>query len=97
VKTGPVLQQRIDKWLWFARVVKSRSRAAKLVSEGHVRVNGRRVELVAKPVKPGDVLTIAGEHEVRILRVVAPGQRRESYALARQLFEDLSRSPPPPK
>jgi ribosome-associated heat shock protein Hsp15 len=97
VKTGPALQQRIDKWLWFARVARSRSRAAKLVSEGHVRVNGQRVQAVAKPVKPGDVLTIAGEYEVRVLRVVAPGQRRESYALARQLFEDLSRSPSRPK
>jgi ribosome-associated heat shock protein Hsp15 len=85
-------EQRIDKWLYFARVLKSRSQAAKLISEGHVRVNGLRVAAVAKPVKPGDVLTIALEKEVRILRVVLPGIRRESYGLAKTLFKELTPS-----
>ena len=47
--------QRLDKWLWFARFAKTRSMAAKLVAEGHVRLNGHRVETPAKPVGPGDV------------------------------------------
>jgi len=83
-------RQRLDKWLWFARVVKTRSLAARLVSDGHVRVNGRRIETPAHPVAPADVLTIALEQQVRVLRVVGPGLRREAYPIAKLLFEDLS-------
>lgn len=83
-------RQRLDKWLWFARVVKSRTRAADLVEAGHVRVNGVRVRVPARPVSSGDVLTIALERDVRVLRVVAPGARRGPYEEARGLFDDLS-------
>jgi ribosome-associated heat shock protein Hsp15 len=85
---------RLDKWLWHARVVKSRSLAAQLVSEGHVRVNGTRVETPAKPVKPSDVLTVALERTVRVLKIVALGTRRGPASEAQGLYEDLS--PPPP-
>ncbi len=83
-------RQRLDKWLWFARVVKTRSLAAKLVTDGHVRLNGSRIEASAHPVSPGDVLTIALERQVRVLRVLAPGLRRESYPEAKRLFEELT-------
>ena len=85
-------RQRIDKWLWFARVVRTRSAAARLVSDGHVRLNGQRVEGPAKGVGPGDVLTIALERQVRVVRVVATGLRREGFPQARQLFEDVDAS-----
>jgi ribosome-associated heat shock protein Hsp15 len=83
-------KQRLDKWLWFARVVKTRSLATRLVSEGYVRVNAQRVEIPAKPVGPGDVLTIALEGRVAVLRVVGTGSRRGPFSEARLLFEDLS-------
>ncbi len=83
-------RQRLDKWLWFARVVKSRTLAARLVSEGHVRLNGARVRVPARCVGPGDVLTIALERQVRVLRVVEPGERRGPFAEAQRLYEDLS-------
>jgi ribosome-associated heat shock protein Hsp15 len=86
-------RQRLDKWLWFARVVRTRSAAAKLVCAGHVRVNSRRIDSPAKPVAPGDVLTVALEHQVRVLKIVATGLRRGPYAQARHLFEDLSAAP----
>jgi ribosome-associated heat shock protein Hsp15 len=82
-------RQRLDKWLWFARVAKTRAGAARLVAEGHVRLNARRIETPAKAVGPGDVLTIALERQVRILKVVAPGTRRGGFPEAAQLFEDL--------
>ncbi len=82
--------QRLDKCLWFARVVKTRTRAAQLVASGHVRINARRIDAPAKAVAPGDVLTIALEQEVRVLRVLNPGTRRDGYRQARLLFEDLS-------
>jgi ribosome-associated heat shock protein Hsp15 len=85
---GP--RQRLDKWLWFARVAKTRSLAARLIAEGHVRLNARRIETPAKPVSPGDVLTIALEHRVRVLKILAAGTRREGFLQASLLFEDLS-------
>ena len=89
-------RQRLDKWLWFARVVKTRALAAKLVTAGHVRLNGVRAAGPDKPVRPGDVLTIALERQVRVLRVVAPGDRRGPYEEARHLYEDLTTPPDSP-
>ena len=83
-------RQRIDKWLWFTRIVKTRSLAAKLVEEGHVRVNSVRTEQASKPVKPGDVVTVALAHDVRVMRVVSAGERRGPATEARQLYIDLS-------
>jgi ribosome-associated heat shock protein Hsp15 len=84
------VRQRLDKWLWFARVASSRSLAARLVAEGYVRLNARRVETPAKPVQPGDVLTIALERQVRVLKILAPGTHRGGFPEASLLFEDLT-------
>ncbi|MBV8849715.1 MAG: RNA-binding S4 domain-containing protein [Methylobacteriaceae bacterium] len=83
-------RQRIDKWLWFARIVKSRTLAAKLVTEGRIRVNSARIETPAKVIGPGDVLTIALERDVKVLRILANGERRGPYSEARLLYEDIS-------
>jgi ribosome-associated heat shock protein Hsp15 len=83
-------RQRIDKWLWFARIVKSRTLAAKLVSEGRIRVNSIRIETPARAVGPGDVLTVALERDVRVLRILANAERRGPYPDARLLYADLS-------
>ncbi len=85
---------RIDKWLWHARVMKTRSLAARLVADGHVRLNGTRTDTPAKPVKVGDVLTIALERTVRVYRVLALGERRGPASEAQTLYEDLSPEPP---
>lgn len=84
---------RIDKWLWFARLAKTRTLAQKLAVSGRVRVNRRKNDSAAHPVKVGDVLTIAFDASVRVLRVAALGSRRGPAAEARLLYEDLS--PPP--
>jgi len=86
-------RQRIDKWLWFARMAKSRTLAQKLAVSGRVRVNRERNHSTSRPVQPGDILTIALDSGVRVLKVVAPGSRRGPAAEARLLYEDLS--PPP--
>lgn len=83
-------RQRLDKWLFFARVVKSRALAAKLVAAGHVRVNRDKTDQPAKPVRPGDVLTIALEHKVLVWRVLGTGTRRGPALEARTLYEDLT-------
>ena len=88
-------RQRIDKWLWFARVIKTRTLAANLVTEGKVRVNRERVEKASFQVKPGDVLTVGIGDHVRILEVVAPGTRRGPAPETAHLFKDLTPPRPP--
>lgn len=83
-------RQRIDKWLWHARVVRTRSAAATLVTSGHVRLNGARVDAPAKSVKGGDVVTIALDARVRVLKVTAFAERRGGALEGRALYEDLA-------
>jgi ribosome-associated heat shock protein Hsp15 len=82
-------RQRLDKWLWHARVVKARSSAAMLVEAGHVRVNGVRETAPGHAVKLGDVLTIALDRTVRLLKIVGFAERRGDASAARVLYADL--------
>ncbi|WP_051387129.1 RNA-binding S4 domain-containing protein [Bradyrhizobium sp. ARR65] len=86
-------RQRIDKWLWHARVVKARTSAAALVEAGHVRINGVRETAPGHSVKLGDVLTIGLDRSVRILKVIGFAERRGDAQAARVLFEDLQGGP----
>ena len=85
-------RQRIDKWLWHARVVRTRADAAALAAAGSVRINGRRVDGPSRAVRPGDVVTVALDRTVRVLKVVAFAKRRGSAAEARVLWETLEPS-----
>jgi ribosome-associated heat shock protein Hsp15 len=87
--------QRIDRWLWFARFLKTRTLAAKLVAAGKVRVNGGRVSKPSHMVVVGDVLTFALGARVRVVKVAAAGSRRGPYAEACLLYEDLTPPEPP--
>ncbi|QWG13012.1 RNA-binding S4 domain-containing protein [Bradyrhizobium sediminis] len=82
-------RQRLDKWLWHARVVKARSSSAALVEAGHVRVNGVREKAPGHAVKIGDVVTVGLDNSVRVLKVVAFAERRGDATAARVLYEDL--------
>ncbi|QDC01361.1 RNA-binding S4 domain-containing protein [Mesorhizobium sp. 8] len=86
-------RQRIDKWLVFARAVKSRSLAAKLVVAGRVRVNRDKAAQASDTVKAGDVLTIALDRRILVWKVLAPGIRRGPAEEARTLYEDISPAP----
>jgi ribosome-associated heat shock protein Hsp15 len=89
-------RQRIDKWLWHARVVRTRSAAAGLVTAGHVRINGQRTDTPSRAVRVGDVVTVALDRSVRLLKVTGFSDRRGSAEAARTVAEDLQASPPPP-
>jgi ribosome-associated heat shock protein Hsp15 len=93
--SGQCDQLRLDKWLWFARVVKSRTLAAALVGEGKVRLNRERTTKPSQMVRVGDVLTISVGPRVRILEVAAIGVRRGPASEAQTLYID--RAPPPPR
>ncbi|MGE3147645.1 MAG: RNA-binding S4 domain-containing protein [Pseudorhodoplanes sp.] len=84
-------RQRIDKWLWHARIVRTRSAAAALVDRGRVRLNGARIDAASRPVRVGDVLTVALDR-VKILKVLGFCDRRGGAAQAAALFEDIAAS-----
>ena len=90
-------RQRIDKWLWHARVVRTRSAAEALSDSGLVRINGARIDSSSRPVRPGDAVTIALDRTVRIPKVTGFAERRGSADMARILYEDLTPPPEPPQ
>ncbi|WP_288426719.1 RNA-binding S4 domain-containing protein [uncultured Agrobacterium sp.] len=86
-------RQRLDKWLFFARMVKSRSLAQSYIQSGNVRVNGAPVRQASHVVKIGDRLDISLERVDRVLVVKAAGDRRGPYEEAKLLYDDQT----PPK
>jgi len=83
-------RQRIDKWLWHARMVRTRSNAAALVEAGHVRLNGKRVDAPSQLVRMGDVVTIALDRSVRVIEVAGFCERRGGAPEARALYRELT-------
>jgi len=96
----PAASLRLDKWLWHARFARTRSLAAKLVSEARFRINGNPTEKAHHAVRPGDVLTFPLGPHIRVIKVLALGVRRGPAPEARTLYEDLEppqANPPAPK
>jgi ribosome-associated heat shock protein Hsp15 len=85
---------RLDKFLWFARIVKTRSLAQQLAEQGRLRIDGRVIDKAHAPVKVGDVLSFAQRGAVRILKVEAIPVRRGPPAEARALYADLGAASP---
>jgi ribosome-associated heat shock protein Hsp15 len=86
-------KQRLDKWLFFSRAVKSRTLAQKLIESGAIRVNSERTERTDHKVGPGDVLTMSVHERLLVWRILDAGERRGPAIEAAGLYEDLS--PPP--
>ena len=82
--------RRLDQWLWFARLVKSRSRGARLCAAGEVVVNGKPVTKVNHIVRPGESVTVRQGAFCRTVRVLALGERRGPAAEARLLYEETA-------
>ncbi len=91
---APSQPQRLDKWLWYARVAKTRSLAAALIERGKIRVNRVRIQKPSHMIKFGDVVTASVGRLVRVLKVVEPGHRRGPASEAQTLFEDLTPASP---
>jgi len=80
---------RIDRVFCFIRLLKSRTLAQALIDEGHVRIDGKRVEKPSDQVQVGSVVGLPLHGEVRILRVLALPERRGPAAEARRFYEEL--------
>jgi ribosome-associated heat shock protein Hsp15 len=91
----PAQSVRIDKWLWAARVFKTRTLAADACDGGKVDVNDQAVK-PAKALRPGDLIQVTLRHgRRRVLKVSALDDRRGPPAVARTLYEDLTPPEPP--
>jgi ribosome-associated heat shock protein Hsp15 len=86
---GETDRQRIDRWLWHARVVRTRDAAAALAGGGYVRVNGARIDAPGRMVRTGDVVTVALDHGVRVLKITGFVERRGPGGTGQALYEDL--------
>ena len=86
---APSERQRIDKWLVYARFVKTRAAASLLVEDGRVRLNGVRMTRPDRAVKSGDVLTLALPHATQVVRITGLAERRGAAAVAQALYEDI--------
>ena len=94
--------QRLDKWLWCARLTRTRTMASRLIEAGKVRVNGERIVKASRLVRIGDVVTGAFLSRLFVVRVTGASERRGPATLARTLYEDLTPAPeavtpPPPR
>jgi ribosome-associated heat shock protein Hsp15 len=87
--TDAVERQRIDRWLWHARLVRTRGAAAALAAGGFVRVNGTRIDAPARMVRTGDVVTVALDRRVRVVKVMGFVARRGSATTAAMLYQEL--------
>ena len=80
---------RLDKFLWFARIVKTRSLAQQLAEQGRLRIDGRVVDRAHALVRPGDVLSFALRGQVRVIRVEQLPARRGPPAEARAMYSEM--------
>lgn len=86
--------QRIDRWLWFARFVKTRALAQRLVSGGKVRVNHSKLTKPSQTVSPGDIVSFMVHNRIHAVRVLEIGTRRGPAPEARQLYADMNSAAP---
>jgi ribosome-associated heat shock protein Hsp15 len=86
---------RLDKWLWFARKVKTRSKATRLVRDGKIRVNRDKVSKASHTIRVGDVVTATISTRVLVLEILQLGNRRGPAVDAELLYKDLTPAPIP--
>jgi ribosome-associated heat shock protein Hsp15 len=84
---------RLDKFLWFARIVKTRALAQQLAEGGRIRIAGRVADRAHAPVRVGDVLSFALRGQVRVIRIEALPVRRGPAAEARLAYSEVPEGP----
>lgn len=92
----PLHKERLDRFLFFSRAVKSRTLAQKIIEAGAIRVNSEKTDRTDYKVGAGDVLTMSLHGRILVWRILDPGTRRGPASEAQGLYEDIS-PPMPPK
>jgi len=85
-------RQRIDRWLWHARFVRTRDAAAAITAAGYIRVNGARIHAPGRMIRAGDVVTVALDRGVRVVRVTGFAERRGAPQTVATLYQDIERA-----
>nr|WP_022684775.1 RNA-binding S4 domain-containing protein [Sphingomonas phyllosphaerae] len=85
---------RLDRFLWFARLAKTRDVAQALASNGHLRLDGRAIDRAHAPVRVGNILTFFHGGRVRVLRVEALPVRRGAAPEAQECYQELALAAP---
>ena len=80
---------RLDRYLFFIRLAKSRTVAQGLIEGGNVRVDGKRVAKTSEEVRVGSVIALPLHGKVRVVRVIGLPQRRGPAAEARLHYEEI--------
>jgi len=88
-REGDAGRQRIDRWLWHARLVRTRGAAAALAGSGYVRINGTRIDAPGRMVRAGDVITVALDRRVRVLKIKGFSMRRGPASSTGALYDEL--------
>jgi ribosome-associated heat shock protein Hsp15 len=81
---------RLDKFLWFARLARTRSFAQEVAAARHLRIDGRVIEKAAAAVRVGNTLTFPLHDRVRVIRIDALPARRGPAPEARTCYTDLA-------
>ncbi len=81
---------RIDRFLFFIRLLKSRTLAQGLIETGHIRIDGKRVEKSSEEVRVGSVIALPLHGQVRVVRVLSLPHRRGPAPEARGCYEELA-------
>ena len=88
--SNPAQKIRLDKWLWFSRIVKTRTIAKKMVLAGKIRIDGVKTSTPSININPGNTLTITLPRRILVYHLLSVGTRRGPASEAQLLYEDLS-------
>lgn len=80
---------RLDRFLWFARLAKTRGAAQALAEAGTLRIDGRRIERSHCPVRVGETLTFPFGQRVRVVRIAALPARRGPAPEAQACYVEI--------
>lgn len=80
---------RLDRFLWFVRLAKTRNHAQDMACDGRLRIDGRPIDRSAAPVRVGNILTFAHQGRVRVLRIEALPTRRGPAPEAQGCYQEL--------
>ncbi len=85
--------QRVDKWLWHARIVRTRTLASSLVNSGKVRIDRKRISRASQTVRVGNIVTAPQGRLIRTLKIVGFANRRLPASEVELLYDDLTPEP----
>lgn len=94
-ETTELAAQRIDKWLFHSRFIKSRALATKLVNAKRIRVNGEKIAKASYKLKIGDMLTFELNHRVLMIEILGINATRRPFVEACLLYDNQTPAPEP--